>query len=87
MSRAKFKKLCDDGDITCHVLEWRAMENYFPDYAIKKVKGDAYRALQSYEPFKHPFPKWAKSENWQIAKEMVPEDLDNTDLGEFLKRL
>ena len=56
--RAKFKKLCDDADITCHVLEWRAIENYFPDYAVKKVKGDAYRALQPYEPFKHPFPKF-----------------------------
>ena len=87
--RAKFKKLCDDADITCHVLEWRAIENYFPDYAVKKVKGDAYRALQPYEPFKSTpsFCRWAKSENWQIAKEMVPEDLDKTDLGKFLKSL
>src|SRR5258708_4145639 len=88
-SRAKFKKLCDDAKITCHVLEWRAIENYFPDYAVKKVKGDAYRALQPYEPFKSTpsFCKWAKSENWQIAKEMVPENLDKTDLGKFLKSL
>ena len=85
--RAMFKKLCDDADIMCHVLERRAIENYFPDYAVKKVKGDAYRALQPYEPFKHPFPKWAKSEHWQIAREMAPENLDNTDLGEFLKSL
>lgn len=85
--RAAFKKLCDDANIKCHVLERRAIENYFPDYAVKKVKGDTYRALQEYEQFKHPFPKWAKSENWQIAKEMAPGDLDNTDLGEFLRSL
>jgi AAA15 family ATPase/GTPase len=86
-SRAAFKILCDDANIKCHVLDRRAIENYFPDYAIKKVKGDTYRDLQAYEQFKHPFPKWAKSENWQIAKEMVPGDLDNTDLGEFLQSL
>ncbi len=85
--RAAFKKLCDDANIKCHVLERRAIENYFPDYAVKKVKGDTYRALQEYEQFKHPFPKWAKSENWQIAKEVAPGDLDNTDLGEFLQSL
>lgn len=86
-NRVAFKKLCDDAGIKCHVLERRAMENYFPDYAIKKVKGDTYHALQAYEQFKFPFPKWAKSENWLIAKEMVPEDLHNTDLGEFLQSL
>lgn len=85
--RAAFTKLCDEANIKCHVLERRAIENYFPDYAIKKVKGEAYRALEPYEPFQPPFPKWAKSENWQIAKEMAPEDLDNTDLGEFLQSL
>jgi len=86
-SRSAFKKLCDDAKIPCHILERRAIENYFPDYAVKKVKGDAYRALQPYEPFKPPFPKWGKSENWQIAREMVPKDLDKTDLGEFLQSL
>ncbi len=87
--RVAFKKICDGANIQCHVLERRAIENYFPDYAVKKVKGDAFRALQPYELFKSTpsFCKWAKSENWQIAKEMVPEDLDNTDLGKFLKSL
>ena len=85
--RAAFKKLCEDANIKCHVLEFRAIENYFPDYAVKKLKGDTYRALQKYEQFKDPFPKWAKSENWQIAREMAPGDLDNTDLGEFLRSL
>ncbi len=85
--RAAFKKLCDDANIKCHVLERRAIENYLPDYAVKKLKGDTYRALQEYEQFKHPFPMWAKSENWQIAKEMAPGDLGNTDLGEFLQSL
>lgn len=85
--RAAFKKLCDQADITCHILERRATENYFPDCAIKKVKGDSYRALQPYEQFKSPFPKWAKSENWQIARAMVPSDLDGTDLGDFLQSL
>ncbi len=85
--RAAFKELCDNARIRCHVLEHRAIENYFPEDAIKKVKGDDYHALEAYEQFKSHCPKWAKSENWQIAREMVPEDLDNTDLGEFLKSL
>ncbi len=85
--RAAFKKLCDEAEIKCHVLDRRATENYFPDNAVKKVKGNAFRALQPYEAFKQPFHKWAKSENWQIAREMVPGDLDNTDLGEFLRSL
>jgi hypothetical protein len=85
--RAAFKKLCDNANITCHILDRRAIEHYFPNHAIKKVKGDAYRALQPYEQFEPPFPKWAKSENWQIAREMFPSDLEQTDLGDFLKSL
>ena len=87
VQRVAFKKLCDDFGITCHVLDRRATEHYFSDHAIKKVKGNSYRALQPYEQFKDPFPRWSKSENWQIAREMVPADLDNTDLGDFLKAL
>jgi AAA15 family ATPase/GTPase len=85
--RVAFKKLCDAAKIPCHILKRRAIENYFPDHAVQKVKGDTYRALQPYEQFKYPFTKWAKSENWQIAREMVPEDLEGTDLGKFLQSL
>ena len=87
--RAAFKKICEDINITCHILERRAMENYFPDHAIKKVKGKTYHALKAYEHFKSgpSFSKWAKSENWQIAQEMVRSDLDGTDLGQFLQSL
>ena len=30
---------------------------------------------------------WAKSDNWRIADYMTQEDLEGTDLGEFLKDL
>lgn len=85
--RAEFVNLCKRAGIKCHVLERRAIENYFPEDAIKKVQGNDCHALEAYEQFKSHSPRWAKSENWQIAREMKPEDLDGTDLGEFLQSL
>lgn len=85
--RASFIELCEKTGVKCHVLERRAIENYFPDHAIQKVKGNGYQALETYEQFKSHSPKWAKSENWQIAKEMTLEDLEGTDLGEFLRAM
>lgn len=85
--RAEFTELCEKAHIACHVLERRAIENYFTKYAIKKVKGNDYHTLGAYEQFKSHSPRWAKSENWQIAREMALEDLEGTDLGEFLESL
>lgn len=86
-NRQAFAAACEQAQITCHILERRAIENYFSGAAIKKVKGEKYRGLQSYEKLEQVSPSWGKSENWRIALEMSSEELDATDLGTFFSSL
>jgi ABC-type cobalamin/Fe3+-siderophores transport system ATPase subunit len=85
--RQAFVDICNNLQIDCHVLERRATENYFTDQAVKRAKGDNYRALTAYEKLKDISPAWSKSENWRIAREMTLDELEATDLGVFLKRV
>ena len=84
---AGFVEACSKADVACHVLTRRAFEHYLPDHAIKKVKGSGYRSIQPHESFKDLTPRWGKSENAAIAREMSLDDLRNTDLGDFLTKL
>ncbi|MBD2017106.1 AAA family ATPase [Microcoleus sp. FACHB-53] len=85
---AGFVETCNKVNIDCYVLERRAIENYFSDRAIKQVMGNKYKALEPYEALKKKAQNgWDKAENWRIAQEMTREELEGTDLGEFLKRL
>ncbi len=86
-ARQAFVDLCEKLHVDCCALERRATENYFPDHAVKQVKGSKYRALHPYELLCELPLGWGKSENWQIAQAMTQEDLEGTDLGEFLKFL
>lgn len=83
-NRAGFVEICERLRIHCHVLGRRATENYFSDEAVKKIKGKNYRALGPYEKLNEISPSWSKIENWRIAREMTLDDLNKTDLGEFL---
>lgn len=47
--RQGFAEICAKIGIPCRVLDRRAIENYFPEHAIKAVKGDKYRVLGQYE--------------------------------------
>jgi len=85
--REQFVKNCATVGINCHVLALRALENYLPERAIQIVKGAKYRALTPYERLKDANPTWAKSENWRIAREVTRDELDVTDLGQFLRSL
>ena len=85
--RQEFAKLCNSAGINCHILRRRAIENYFTDDAVKRVKGDKYSALGEFEALKDAQQPWAKAGNWRIAREMHKEDLDATDLGDFLSSL
>jgi len=87
MDRERFRNACQKAGIKCLVLERRAIENYLTDIAVKKVKGEKYRALEEFELLKTVSPAWAKSENWLIAREMTREEIEPTDLGQFLKNL
>lgn len=85
--RQDFVNMCKTLGINICVLDRRATENYFTDGAVKKVKGQNYRALAPYEKLKDVSPAWSKSENWRIAREMSMSDVESTDLGEFLRDL
>ena len=82
--RAEFIEICGRLGIDCHCLVRRATENYLADSAVKKIKGDKYRALGHYEKLDEISPNWSKHENWKIAREMTLDDLKGTDLGEFI---
>jgi energy-coupling factor transporter ATP-binding protein EcfA2 len=85
--RQAFVSNCHDLGINCHVLNFRATENYFSDSAVKKVLGPSRRALTPYEVAGTAVSSWDKSENWRIAKEMTEAEFDATDLGSFLKSI
>jgi hypothetical protein len=86
--RIAFQQTCKSLGMECHILERRAIENYFPERAIQAVKSDSYRALGAHEKREDVQPHWGKSENWRIAAEMSNEELVETgDLHEFLSRL
>lgn len=86
--RQAFIATCDALGIRRHVLERRATENYFSERAIQiALKSPSSRALGFYENLKDGKPAWAKQENWRIAREMTLEELNGTDLGEFIRSL
>jgi predicted ATPase len=86
--REGFALACANAGVSCHVLERRALENYFPDRAVKLAKGSDYSALGPYDLLKRSEMPWNKTnDNWRIASEMTRADLDGTDLGAFLQQL
>jgi ABC-type cobalamin/Fe3+-siderophores transport system ATPase subunit len=85
--RRAFLKTCDKLGIKHHALQKRAIENYFTDKAVKKTKGDRFRALRDEESLLDNDPRWPKSENWRIARNMTREELTNSDLGKFLESI
>lgn len=85
--RAAFVALCEKLKIRCFVLKRRAIENYWTDRAIKAVKGEKYQALLPYAILRELSVAWAKDENWRIAAEMRPEEIECTDLIEVLRAI
>lgn len=87
-AREQFAQACQKTGVDCRILKWRAMENYFPPEAIQKAyPNENFQALAPYEAKKDSLYGWGKMENWRIAREMKPENLEGTDLGDFLKAL
>lgn len=82
-----FQSGCEQLGIQCHILERRALENYFPQAAVEQGVGDGFLALGPYERLGDQTTGWSKRNNVRIADHMTPTDLDGTDLGCFLDRL
>lgn len=87
VERKSFTDICKKLEIDVCVTQRRAIENYLSDQAIQAVLGDSYRALGSYESLKELPNGWSKADNWKIARQMNFTDIENTDVGEFLKKL
>ena len=83
-----FRKNCLDLGFLCHVLQRRAIENYFPEHAIQRgTKSQKCHALEPYEKLSEAKHSWGKNQNHEIARHMTKEDLAGTDLGKFLEEL
>ena len=73
---------------TVQLTDRRAIENYFPDHAVKAGVGENFEALGHYERRGSAVGKdWSKNLNWKIASEMTLDDLLGTDLLRFLDAL
>ena len=82
--RRRFVDSCGKLGINCTVLGRRALENYFSQSAIKKIKPKG----KSLQPFEKLDPSmWNKRENWRIARQLRRADLRGTDLESFMTRL
>lgn len=82
-----FDEVCQSLGVPCHILNRRAMENYFPDAAIKRVLGPAFSAIDPFTKLCDHSKPWHKSENWRIAAETAFSEIEDTDLGRFFAQL
>jgi energy-coupling factor transporter ATP-binding protein EcfA2 len=84
--RKQFLESCERASIRCHATALRATENYFTNQAVRRAKrSEKYQALKPFEKLEDaPDPKWGKTENWMIAREMTAEEWIRNDLGAFL---
>lgn len=85
--RASFQEICRKVGIDLCITERRAIENYFPESAIKAALGPSFRSLGPYESLKDSSNPWSKSHSWKIARQMSLDDIANTDLGMFITRI
>jgi hypothetical protein len=85
--RVKFEEVCKKIGFDVCLTERRAIENYFPDYAVKAAFGPSFSQLSSYELLSEHANGWSKSESWKIAHHVTKEDLLATDIGQFLSRI
>jgi len=85
--RIEFRECCTRHGINCHILDFRATENYLSDAAIKEVLGEKFNKLGKFESLSGTENRWPKSKNWLIASKMSFDDISGTDLGNFLKAI
>ncbi len=82
--RAEFIQVCKDIGIKCKVSERRSIENYFTERSVRNALNDRSKlALGEYDLLNQGI-NWRKNENWKIAKEMTRDEVEVTDLGQFL---
>jgi hypothetical protein len=85
--RRQFAEVCSRLDFEVCLTERRAIENYFPDRAVKAAFGMSTDSLQPYERLSDHPNGWSKSENWKIARYLTKDDVISSDIGAFLDRI
>ncbi|HZI56290.1 MAG TPA: AAA family ATPase, partial [Verrucomicrobiae bacterium] len=86
--RNDFQQMCVRLDVNCHILQKRAIENYFTQRAINAALGEGrYKALRPYQKLASVPHHWDKRKNWMIAREMQWNEIRKTDIGKWLAQL
>lgn len=80
--RSDFVAQCTKLGINCHVLERRAIENYFPPQIVEGFLGEYAGSIG---PFDKMPAGWKKRDNWRAARLLSSEELSGTDLGAWLQ--
>jgi energy-coupling factor transporter ATP-binding protein EcfA2 len=85
--RLLFEQVCRRVGFDVCLTQRRALENYFPDYAVKAAFGSSFGELQPYERLAEHANGWRKADSWRIAHHVKKDDLLLTDVGRFLDRI
>lgn len=85
--RKEFIDTCEKLGFKYCATNYRAIENYFSEEAIKSVFGPDYSSLAPYEKLSDHVKPWGKSDNWRIARAMDLSDIEETDVGKFLRSI
>jgi ABC-type multidrug transport system ATPase subunit len=87
IARTLFEESCKKLGFKVRLTQLRAIENYLSDRAIKEELGPSFNALGQYEALKASSNPWDKRETWRIARRMKWQELESTDVGQFLASL
>jgi len=85
--RVRFEEVCKKVGFEACLTERRALENYFPDHAVKAAFGSSFERLTPYERLADHPNGWSKADNWRIAHHVTKADLLSSDIGKFLDRI
>jgi hypothetical protein len=67
-------------------MKRRSIENYFTTRAVHAALGISHhRELGHFEGLDAQAQHWAKRDNWRIARAMRLDEIESTDLGEWLR--
>ena len=82
--RQRFVNACTALGYHVHALQRRAFDNYLTDTSVKLAVRTECRALRPFEKLVGEAPGWSKSQVPTIVQQMKWDDIELTDLGEFL---
>ena len=80
-----FYELCLRLGFNAFPTDRHSTENYVTQSALDRVF-PGMKALSPFEVFGSTNPKWSKSKNWLLFREMSASDFEGTQLGEFVSQ-